>query len=49
MCGRTSKQKISIFLPSKERIPAHICLENAADYLSDKYGFCVLSFTESEN
>ena len=45
----TKKQKRSIFLPSKERIPAHICLEIAADYLSDKYGFCVLSFTESEN
>lgn len=43
------KKKRSIYLPSKEKIPAHICIENAADYLSDKYGFCVLSFTESEN
>lgn len=45
----TKKQKRSIFLPSKERIPAHICLENAADYLSDKYGFCVLSFIEDRS
>ena len=45
----TEKQKRSIYLPNKEKIPDHICLENAADYLSDKYGFCVLSFTESKN
>ena len=45
----TEKQKRSIYLPNKEKIPDHICLENAADYLSDKYGFCILSFTESKN
>ena len=44
----TEKQKRSIYLPNKEKIPDHICLENAADYLSDKYGFCILSFNKKE-
>ena len=41
-------KKRSIYLSSKEKIPDHICLENAADYLSDKYGFCILSFNKKE-
>ena len=45
----TEKQKRAIYLPDKEKIPANICLEHVADYLSDKYGFLVLSFTEGKN
>ena len=42
-------KKRVIYLPDKKKIPANICLEHVADYLLDKYGFLVLSFTESEN
>ena len=45
----TEKQKRAIYLPDKEKIPANICLKHVADYLSDKYGFWVLSFTEGKN
>ena len=46
--GFSEKDKKRIVLPSKAIIPASIELRHVADYLSDEYGFCVLSFNKKE-
>lgn len=35
-------------LPKEVPIPGNVHPEDVADYLSDEYGFCIFSYTESE-